>query len=225
MRVFPTARFYFEGNDPQLARRTISGGQALSGGEDLIAADGGGSWTLDLTGAYLDDPAIAVAMRALDALSDGGATPLIVPFGDARHQLMGNVTVPIGGLPWWNEEDFADSEPLSVTVGDTALRATQITVTVDKLPAPVRAGITLSIDHATMRHRAYRIAEVLSDDGAQAVLSIRPPLREATPNGAPVEFLDPKCVMHVEDGARTPTTLGFAEGSVRFVEDFSGPYA
>lgn len=225
MRVFPTARFFFQGHSAELERRTISGGQALSGSEDLIAADGGGRWVAEFNEAYLDNPAIAVAMRALDALSDGGATPLIVPFADARHQLMGNVTVPIGGLPWWEEADFADSEPHSLLLNAAPLRATQITVSVNSLPGPVRAGITLSLDHATMRHRAYRIAEVLSDNGAQAVLSIRPPLREATLGGMSVEILDPKCVMRVEGGMPTPATMGFAEGSVRFVEDFSGPYA
>lgn len=218
MKVFPTRLFYFQGHAAGLERRTVSGGTSLSGEEDVIATDGGGRVTVQFSEADLDEPEAAVAWRALDVLTEDGAEPIIVPLGDARHQMMGDVTTPMGGLPWWEEADFAPLEPLSVLTAASDLRATTIAATVSDLPGPVRPGLWLSIDHPTWRHRAYRVREVLSDDGATATLTIRPPLREATPAGTAVEWVDPKCTCRVADGMPSPTTLGYAEGSVSFVE-------
>lgn len=217
VKVFPTRLMYFDGIAAEIDRRTVSGGISLSGEEDLVATDGGGRVVMDLTDAYLDDPAIGTAWRALDTLLDGGATPIIVPLGDARHQHMGDVTTPIGGLPWWDESDFTGTPLASLTTA-AALRATQLAINVASLPAPVRPGIWFSINHVTMRHRAYRIAEIVSDNGTTAVIKMRPPLREAAAIGTGVEFVDPKCTMRAEGGLLSPTSLGFASGSARFIE-------
>jgi hypothetical protein len=226
MKVFPTRLFYFQGIDPEIDRRVVSGGVAVSGDEDTIGTDGGGRVTVELSSADLDSPKVAAAWSAIDALSDGGPVPFIVPLTDARRQMMGTVTTPIGGLPWWSEADFADTAPHAFLTASAALRATTIAVDVTNLPAAIHAGIWLSIDHPVMRHRAYKIAEVKSDNGSVAVLSIRPPLRRAAMGGAAVEFLDPKCVMRIDGGLKSASMFGYVEpGSVRFVEDFSGAYA
>jgi hypothetical protein len=217
MRVFPTRLFFFDGQEADLDRRTVSGGVALSGEEDVVATDGGGRVFLELSDPDLSEPDTATAWRAINAAYGAGAAPIIVPLGDARHQHMGDVTTPPGGLPWWEETDY-DGEPLSALAAPAALRATTISVSVADLPAPVRPGIWLSIDHATFRHRAYQVADVLDDDGETAVLRIEPPLREATLAGSGIEFVDPKCTMRVEGGMRSPSSLGFASSGVRFVE-------
>ncbi|MBM3927563.1 MAG: hypothetical protein FJ335_03760 [Sphingomonadales bacterium] len=212
--VFPTRSFYFEGVDPDVEARTISGGVALSGEENLIATDGGGRAFVEFSNADLDDPAILAAWRAISAR---GPLPIIVPLGDARHQMMGEVTTPLERLPWWEEADFAGA-PLASLASAAALRATTIAVAVGSLPKPVRAGIWLSIDHPTWRHRAYPVREVLSDNGATAVLKLGLPLREATSAGVAVEFVDPKCTMRRDGEMRSPVSGLYAEGSVRFVE-------
>lgn len=220
MKVFPTRQFYFQGIDPALDRRVVSGGVAISGDEDVIATDGGGRVTVQFTGADLDSPQVAAAWSAIDALSDGGPVPFIVPMTDARRQMMGEITTPIGGLPWWEETDFAPVVPLATLTAAAALRATTIAVNMSGLPRPVYPGIWISIDHATMRHRAYKVVTA-----TDAALTIRPPLREATASGAAVEFLDPKCIMRAADGLKSPSVFGYVEpGSVLFVEDFSGAY-
>jgi len=220
MKVFPTRRFYFTGVSPDIERRTVSGGTSISGEEDLVETDGGGRVVVEFTEAYLDAPEAATAWRAISAQFGSGTRPIIVPLGDAKHQMMGDVTTPIGGLPWWEESDFTDSEPHATLTATAALRATTISVDVSDLAKPVRPGIWLSIDHATYRHRAYPVAEVLSDDGATALIKIGMPLREATASGTPAEFYDPKCTMRVDGGMGSPVTFGYAEGSVRFVEYF-----
>jgi len=224
MKVFPTRLFCFDGANPDIERRTISGGESLSGEEDVVATDGGGRVFVDFSDAYLDEPDLALAWSALGALLDDGATPIIVPIGDADVQQRGDIVTPPGGNPWWNEADFAGGVSPVTLSASAALRATQLTLALGPAALPVRAGTWLSIDHTNYRHRAYKIAEVVSQTSSAATIRIRPPLREATASGAEVELSDPKVVMHVDGTMRGPRTLGFAEGSVRFVEDFSGDY-
>jgi hypothetical protein len=225
MKVFPTRLFYFDGFDPGTDQRTLSGGTSLSGQVDLVVTDGGGVVAVEFSDPDLAEPDALNAWSAIDTVSDGGAHPFIVPLTDAKHQQFGDITTPIGGFPWWEEADFADTEPHASLNGGAALRATLLTVDVSKLSGQLHHGIWLSIDHDTWRHRAYRIAEIRSDDGLEAVLSIRPPLREATAADTPVEFYDPKCTMRVDGSMRAPRSFGFASAQgVRFVEDFSGAY-
>lgn len=221
MKVFPTRQFYFQGIEPALDRRVVSGGVAISGDEDTIATDGGGRVTVQFTGADLDSPQVAAAWSAIDALSDGGPVPFIVPMTDARRQMMGEITTPIGGFPWWEESEFDPVTPLAALTTSAALRATTISVDMSALPRPVYAGIWVSIDHPTKRHRAYKIASA-----TDTTITIRPPLREAAASGTAVEFLDPKCVMRAVDGLKSPSVFGYVDpGSVLFVEDSSGAYS
>lgn len=219
MKVFPTRNFCFQGHDADIESRSVSGGVSLSNEEDLIVTDGGGRVVVQFSEADLDEPEIANDWRALSTILDAGAAPIIVPLGDARHQMFGDVWTPPGGSPWWTEDDFAEVLPHAALTSAYSLRATQITVSVANLAAPVRAGIWLSIDHENWRHRAYRIGEVTFNDGLTAAFTIRPPLREATADDTPVEFYDPKCTMRLDGRMSSATMLGYAEpGSVRFVE-------
>lgn len=221
MLVFPTPRFCFEGHEADIERRTVSGGTSLIGEEDLLATDGGGRIFCEFSSPYLDDPDIALDWRGMSAASDGGATPMIVLFGDVRHQGVDSAFAPDEG---GDTEDAYPPTPDNVTVADDAdLRATELALTITYLPGPVRNGMWLSIDHPVMRWRAYRIAKVLSRDGANVSVSVRPPLREAVDAGTRVEWANPRCVMRSDGDMRSPTTFGFAEApAIRFVEHFPG---
>jgi hypothetical protein len=105
---------------------------------------------------------------------------------------------------------------------NAALRATLLVLTLTHHSAPIRKGMWLSIDHPVVRWRAYRVAEVVSQNGADLTVRIRPPLREAATPATPVELANPRCVMRIDGDMRSPTSFGFAEGSVRFVEHFPG---
>lgn len=220
MLVFPTHRFCFVGHEADIERRTLSGGTSISGGEDVIATDGGGFVFCEFREAYLDDPEIALEWRGIGAAGDDGATPMIVFLGDVRHQLVGNVFAPDQAAE--QEESYPDTTDNVVISTAAALRATSLSLTIKSLPTPPRAGMWLSIDHPALRWRAYRIASVEHFGGGAAV-SIRPPLREAVAAGTRVEWANPRCVMRQDGGMRSPTSWGYAEGSVRFVEHFPGP--
>jgi len=217
MQVFPTRHFFFAGHSAEIEARTVSGGTSIAGDEDLIRADGGGRVVVEFSDPDLGPPAHAQAWRSLDALLDGGAASIIVPLGDARNNGMGDVRLPPGGLPWWDEIAFAGVDT-GAKVAAAGLRATTLTVTVTALPGSIRPGQWCSIDHTNRRYRAYRIAKV-SDNGATVTIDIRPPLREAVAAGTPIDFVDPKCTMRLDGEMKSPTTLGYAESEgVRFVE-------
>lgn len=223
-KVFPTCLFAPEDTEIDIERRVVSGGTALSGDEDLIATDGGGRWFAHFGGLYLDEPETALAFRALSALSDGGVTAFEVPFCDARHQpTAGEVTVPFSDdQPFSDESEFEQADSEVTLAVDAALRATTLVLDIAILPRALLGGEILSIDHTVHRHRAYRIAEIVAQDETSATIKIRPPLREATVAGAPLNLADPRCMMRVDGDMRSPMSMGFADGSVRLVEHFPG---
>ena len=223
MRVFPTYAFAFSDIEADIERRVITGGTALSGQEDIVGADGGGRVFAQYGDPYLDEPEMALAWKACASVLKGGVTPVIVPLGDLRHQFNREMRIP-KSLPWWTEAEYATGDSGVSLSADAALRATTLDLAIDFIPAPLRAGMWLSIDHATLRHRAYMIDEVVSQSGTAAQIKISHPLREATLTGAAVEFHDPRCVMRLDGEMRSPTNMGFATGSaVRFVEHFPAP--
>lgn len=227
LKVFPTCLFAPEDQQADFERRTISGGESLSGEEDVIATDGGGRVFYEIGNPFLDDPEVALAWRALDAYCDGGTRPIIVPFCDARHQpTNGRITVPHSdGSTFSDETEYSQGDAFGEIAEDAPLRATTIKLHNLALPRPLIGGEWLSIDHPTMRWRAYRIAEIVEQGPSTTTLKIRPPLREAVVSGEAVDFDDPRCVMRPVGGMPSPTSFGYAAApAVRFVEDFSGNY-
>lgn len=229
MKVFPTCLFAPNEFQADLDRRTISGGEALNGDEDLIATDGGGRVFVEIGDPYLDDADIALAWRALDAYLDGGARAIVVPFCDGRHQPWAeSISVPHSDDTTFSDEtEYVQSGAHALVGADAALRATVIQLKDIDLPRALLGGEWLSINHPTMRWRAYRIAEILAydADAGTALISVRPPLREAISEGEDIDFAKPRCTMRVDGGLPSPTTIGYASGAARFVEDFSGNYA
>lgn len=220
---FPTALFAPNDVDFDIERRTISGGTALNGEEDVVATDGGGRWGGVFADFYLDDPAVGKAYRALSALSDGGAAAFAVPFCDHRYQPSdgGRQTVPHSDeTPFSDETEYSQGESAVTVAVGAALRATTLVLAgLDTMGDPLIGGETFSIDHPIFRYRAYRVATV---EGP--VITFRPPLREAVPAGTEVSF-DPVCMMRVEGEMRSPITLGgFLDApALRLVEHFPGP--
>jgi len=225
MKIFPTCLFAPNGTEPYIVRRVISGGVAISGDETLIGTDGGGRVAFEMSDFDLDEPEVARAWDAIDAYMDGGLRPMIVPLCDARHQ----PAFYYDGVPHSDGTPFSD-ETLYETAGsdvmlvaDAALRATVIQINIAALNGDPLGWF--SIDHTTWRHRCYKVAEIIAQTDTTATISIRPPLREATPAGAALDFADPRCTMHLEGDMRAPRNMGYAEGqALRFVEDMTGSY-
>jgi hypothetical protein len=228
MKVFPTCLFAPDDQQADIERRTISGGESLSGDEDLIQTDGGGRVFYEIGNPFLDDVPAALAWRALDAYQDGGSRAIIVPFCDARHQpTNGRVDVPHSDEATFSDETEYSQGDASAEIAAVAdLRATAIELRNLVLARNLLGGEWLSIDHPVMRWRAYRVAEILEldADAGTAKLAIRPPLREAVSIGEAVDFTSPRCVMRLDGSMPSPMNMGYTGSTgARFVEHFPGP--
>lgn len=228
MKVFPTCLFAPNGTEADIELRTVSGGTALSGDETLIGTDGGGRVFVEMDDFYLDEPQTALAWSAISALMDGGLRPMIVPICDAVHQpTNGFVYVPHSdGTSFSDETLYEQGTSVVHLAEDAILRAATLQLDITALGRALLGGEWLSIDHGTWRWRAYKIAEIIAQDGVSATITIRPTLREATLAGAIVDFDNPRCVMRLDGEMRAPRNMGYAEGKpLRFVEDMTGSYA
>ncbi|KQX18427.1 MULTISPECIES: hypothetical protein [unclassified Sphingomonas] len=224
MLVFPTWRFPFKSKDFDIDLSTISGGVALNGSEDMIATDGGGSWSADLGSADLYTRDRVMLWRAFKSALHGGIDPFVFPACDARHQPRApSVLVPHSdGSPFSDATLYSGADG-ALTAG-AALRATQIAIS-HSLAEPLIGGERFTIVHATMKDRCYQIGRILAQDSTSATIQFHPPLREATEADTSIDFTNPRCVMHLDGAMRAPLAgPRWATGSVRFVEDFSGSY-
>lgn len=209
----------------ELTGRTITGGRTLSGAIPMARFDGGGLWSCEMTDVQVSTADQVRAWRALSALLDGGATPVVLEARDERFApWSGSATSPTSSL---NSDGSGPSDgttyqtpAITATLGSPAdLRATSLQL-IMSIAGSLRGGEMFSIEHQTYSHRLYRIAAVVQN-GNVASVSIRPPLREATWIGAKIEFDNPKCVMQLAtpDAMDLPLTRRtYGQARVRFVE-------
>lgn len=228
MKVFPTCLFSPGDVQADLERRALAGGVSISGDEDVVATDGGGRVFFQISNVAIFDRVPALAWRAIDAYLDGGARAIIVPLCDARHQpVSGSVSVTHSdGTPFGDESEYSQGDASAQIAIDADLRATTLYLENLVTGKDLMGGEWLSIDHPTMRWRAYRIAEIIDFDAlaSTATISIRPPLREAVVAGDDVDLSNPRCTMRLDGNMHSPMSFGYAAGSARFVEDFTGDY-
>lgn len=195
---FPTALFGFKSQDVNIERQTLSGGTALSGGQDVVSTDGGGRVYADFGEGDLIDRDKVLAWRALLTILEEGVTPMVVPFCDIRHQPFGGEHhVTYGdGATHSDGTLFSGGGSFGETTADAALRDTTLQFN-GAFSQPLIGGEWFTIEHPTKGPRAYRVRTV-----AGGSLSFRPPLREAVPAGTPLDFANPRCLM-VQDGKAT----------------------
>lgn len=224
MYVWPTRFFLPESfPTPQIVGRTISGGVSPAGLEQVGRTDGGGHWRVDMLGVALRGHEALMAYDAWYALLDGGVTQVVVPKSMGRR-----APAPLGvAVP---EQFVADPFPLTVAdyvpagpivatvVGAAALRATQMVIDVAD-GRQLRGGEHFAIRHAGKGWRRYVVAEVVSRAGTQHTVRFRTPLREATADGAAIDFNGPACVMRVAD-MTAPENIRFGKVNISFVESF-----
>ena len=214
--IFPTGRFGFMEQEIDVERQTLEGGEAISGGSDKISTEGGGRVYAAFGAGELVDRATILAWRAVLGLLEDGVTPMVVPFCDPRHQ-------PIVGRASSTYSDgttHSDGTPFAGNAGGTmatasaaALRATTLNFNA-AFAQPLIGGEWFTIDHAAKGPRAYKVRRI-----GEGTLSFVPPLREAIPNGTPLDFNTPRCLM-VQDGRASAALMNRRQttAAIRFVE-------
>ena len=231
MLTFPT--HLFKPRTIQLRRSgaVITGGESLMGETDTIRTDGGGYWTVQMSGIELMTPDLIRAWRAWEDHLDGGVTKALVPVADVRQAprpIVAGVATSPGPLladsadPYFPEAvGFATPWIIAETVGDAGLRSTQLTINVTQGDI-LKGGEILAIDHATSGRRIYRIMRVVSRPTAtSAVVRIRTPLREDVADGTACDFDWPSLVAtllpeietapDIEQGRHASVSIAFRE--------------
>lgn len=218
--TFPVCLFAFDAQEIDLERRTISGGTSINGEEDVIATDGGGRWFADFMDGPLIERETVLAWRAFTALAEEGVQEIIVPFCDPMHQPYGNEHL----VPHSDDSEFEDETeyegggPVASIAADAALRATTVSLNI-AFDQELIGGEHFSIRHPTKGWRAYRVRTIVSQSATEAVVTFRPPLREAVTEGEEANFADPRCLMRVDGRPNNRLDLGnYGEAAVRFVE-------
>jgi hypothetical protein len=219
-----------------IAGRVISGGGQTSDfdAQPLAATSAGGHWEAKLSNIPLISADHVRTWRALEAILDNGATPIVVPMCDRRY-----MPAPlVGGVPLYSEPGRPHAQaaklfasgvgyyaPVVIASLESAaiLRATSLTIALD-VGSALRGGEHFSIEHATLGWRLYRVGQVVNNGDDTYDVTIRPPLREATAAGQRVEFDRPRCVMRLaKPGAMSLMLTMRRHGtpSVSFTETFS----
>jgi hypothetical protein len=166
----------------RLSSVTANGGQTVGGVSRLSRLDGGGLWVGEQSFFFHTVEKIRVA-RALEALMDGGATPMIAfSFEEPFSPLMTGAPVSFSdGASFGDGSLFAGvGFTISVSAG-AALRSTSLVVS--GASQSLLGGERFSIIHPTMGRRRYTVGRVDGD-----VLTIRPPLREGVVVGDTLDF-------------------------------------
>lgn len=229
--VFPTRLFAPPSLQVRLLGQAITGGASLSGEAQFAEVGGGGRWVADFGEACLWTREKVLAWRRFAAAADGGATSLLVPLADRRHQPLNNpYTGPDAfGLDTWvsDESDWTAAE-VTAPASAAALGATALSFAYTA-PKALLGGEHFSIHHATWGWRLYRVSRVVSGGTVGSAVStsveVRPPLREAIAASTPLNFESPRCLMRVDgDVDCTVEQLRFGNASARFVEA-GGPAA
>lgn len=213
--TFPTGRFGFMQQEVDIERQTLSGGTSISGATDHIAADGGGRVFAEFGGGELIDRDRVLLWRAMLAALDGGATEMVVPFCDARHQPYGLATsAPYGdNAPHSDGSPFSQAGAVGTVTAAAPLRATSLSFN-GTLGRPLIGGEWFAIEHPSKGWRAYRVRTVTADG-----VTFRPPLREAVAIGETIDFANPRCLM-VQDGRASSALVAKRQttAAIRFIE-------
>lgn len=210
-----------------LVGQSASGGRTLSGAVPRVRIDGGGLWMATLADLQVSTPDQVRTYRALEAILDGGATPVVLSrrdlqFYPAPVDAFGVRVTSFADAPC-DDGAFCDdgtgfvTGTVDATAAAAALRATSLTVTIN-VGSALRGGEVFSIEHDTYSHRMYTVASVVG-----SAVTIRPPLREAITAGTRLEFDYPKCVMQLANSSEMDLPLElrtYGQTTVKFIESF-----
>jgi hypothetical protein len=225
--VFPTRLFNPQSLRPTIVGAALDGGRSLAGENQFADFGGGGFWQVEFGETPLWRRRQMLAWRAIAVAADSGATDILVPLADRRHQPLTNpLTTPdLFGLSTYDDglTPWAPDQVTAEVTADAALGQTQIAFAFTA-PKPLLGGEHFSYEHATWGWRLHRISRVVSGgvgSGDATVVDFRPPLREAIV-AAPTALLNfdsPRCLMRA-DGSIEPelSQLKFGRASARFKE-------
>jgi hypothetical protein len=213
------------------AGRAIVSPGTISGVVQALRTDGGGLVKIDYAGINLRNADLQRAWEAWRVELGGGAELVNVPalsLARAPRPLQGGRLARVGALHVGNDLDPYFPEvvgygaPIIVaTINPAGLRATSVTINVAQ-GSRVVGGQVFEITHPTFGKRIYQTGRILSRSDQSTTVSIWPPLREAIPSTAHVNFDWPclTCRLVPDSDISPDISFGGASVSISFVEAF-----
>lgn len=203
--------------------RNARGAAGTAYGRSQIAASDAGRWSITLGSIVIRDGAGRKAWRALQAIMEGGLTPICIPLCRADQPIPAGGAQHYGSVPHSDGAYFSDGsgyaqQVIDVTATTGAARgATQLTLT-------KTYAADLEPPHFfSFGEQLYQIKAIVGEQEATAAtVRIWPPLREAVAAGAHAEFDNPICRVRLAGDAGMDLELEqrrAARPTVRFVED------
>lgn len=187
-----------------LAHRSLSGPSAQSGFSQVVS-NSAGIWTATYDSIPVYSSAMIRCWRALDALIEGRQGVISIPVWDfprspsAADELGSNI-YNLSQAPYSDgalHSDYSGYQTTwtNVLVGEnTAIGATTVTLTKNAPYVTLEPGHRFSIND-----RLYQIRKIESQGDTTAVVTIRPPLREAITVGNIAEFDYPRLKVRLTD--------------------------
>ena len=223
---------------PDIVGASISGGRSLSGGSNSIDVSGGGYVGIKYAKIELGN-ATDVNFKywaGLRAQINGTSRPVIVPFFVDRTNPTTTGSVPLVPFSFSDSTNYSDgtthtdvlSPPL--IIGAVAGNASTM---VFKFPVidGLAPGMWFDQLHATKNYRAYVITDILAASAPDAsgnvtyTVAFKPPNREASASGSPLNFIRPRCLMRLKPGTEIPLmvrSFWLATTDIEFIE--VGPF-
>ena len=224
MPVFPTHLLNPQTIKADVRPTMIDGGTAINGDTTEIQTDGGGRWEIIYSGITLRTPQMIRLWDAWTSYMPGKA--FLVPLASLL-----TAPRPASGLHPARPSAISGDDPMfpesvafaqpyieAATVGNAALRATQLTINVS------RGGRIQGGEKCSIGGRGFKIERVIARDQQQATVIVSPPARAAIPSGSAVNYDWPVVRCKLVPGQDLAPALLFgkrAEMSISFVEDFS----
>lgn len=224
MLVFPARLFKPQSFKPRLVGGSVTGGQSLGGASQYGDLSGGGLWSIEFGPSTLWDREQMLTWWAMEAALTNGATPIVVPIVDRRHQPVNFAltTTPFDDTTLWDDDVAWDqAEVDAVVTVAAALRATTLIFSYSG-PKALVGGELLSILHAGNKGwRMHRVTRIDDLSAGVYTVQIRPPLRAAVDVDTPLNFDTPRVVCRaVGDVGAGLESHRFGEGQAAFVECF-----
>jgi len=202
------------------APATVAGVAALSGFRQAVSSPAG-VWAITYDRIIVASRAQRLTLRAIAALVEGRATPIVLPVYDREELRPIDPSIDASathddGSTHDDGTGYGARRAQILVDGAVALGANQMT-TETVLGETIEPGM-----HFSVGHRLYRVRSIVETDGASTTFKFWPIAREAIPDGAELEFDEPVCLVRLaEDGGLDLALENGRHGfpSISFVED------
>lgn len=199
---------------------SVTGPISGTGEADVMEGDAG-FWRVTFGSVVVNNTQRVQTWNAYSALFNGRYGSMIVPYCRGNQPLVEGLDAPYDEVLFDDDASFDDDSGFVGGVIDVRMAA-DVAKRVAVLPVAVyRIGAVQPGHRFSIGERFYEIRSIIFSSETQAVIKIRPPLRESVLAGAELNFDDPVCRVRLMTDTAMDLALKQNRGlpTVTFVED------